>query len=371
MTPGFNPHPGRLARLRAAMTVAGFEAVYTTHPANRRYLSGYTGEDQPPDESAGALLITQDAAYLRTSVVNAVQAEAETAGSGFTVVAYARRDQAAEQLREIAHRHALQRLGFDESAMLYTTHKRLGETLPGVELAESGPLIGDLRLIKDDAEIATLRRAQAITVAAFVEVSARIVAGMTEKEVAWELEKAVRAHGGDGMGFSPIVGAGTHGARPHHTVSDRPIRAGEPVVIDMGARYDGYSGDLTRTIVVGEPDERFRRVYDVVLRAMRHAEEVARPGMTGGELDAAARAVIAEAGFGDAFLHGLGHGIGLQVHEGPGARREGEDVFAPGMSLTIEPGIYLPDWGGVRIEDLIVFTPDGIVNLTDAPVLDV
>jgi Xaa-Pro aminopeptidase len=362
-------HTERLARLRAAMAAAGFAAVYTTHPANRRYLSGYTGEDDPPDESAGALLITPDAAYLRTSVVNAPQARADA--PDFTIVAYARRDEARTQLQEIAARHALRRLGFDESGMLYLTHRWLGETLPGVELAEIGSLISDLRLIKDEAEIALLRRAQAITVAAFVEVSARIVAGMTEKQVAWELEQAVRAHGGEGMGFSTIVGAGTNGARPHHTVTDRPIQAGEPVVIDMGARYEGYTGDLTRTIVVGEPDAQFRRVYDVVLRAMRHAEEVARPGMTSGELDAAAREVIADAGFADAFVHGLGHGVGLQIHEGPSARRDGDDVYAPGMSLTIEPGIYLPDWGGVRIEDLVVFTPTGIVNLTDAPILDI
>lgn len=369
MTPGHAPYSDRLARLRAAMVGAGFAAVYTTHPAHRRYLSGYTGEDHPPDESAGALLIAHDAAYLHTSVVNAAQARAEA--PDFTVVAYARQDRATEQLQEIVRQHALRRLGFDEGAIRYVTYKWLGTTLPGVELAEIGTLVSDLRLIKDDAEVAALRRVQAITVAAFVDVSERIAAGMTEKQVAWELEKAVREHGGDGMGFSTIVGAGTNGARPHHTVTDRPIRAGEPVVIDMGALLDGYNGDLTRTIVVGESDERFRRIYDVVLRAMRHAEEIARPGMTGGDLDAAARAVIAEAGFADAFLHGLGHGIGLQVHEGPSARREGEDVFAPGMSLTIEPGIYLPDWGGVRIEDLVVFTKDGIINLTDAPVLDV
>ncbi len=360
-------HAARLARLRAAMAAAGFAAIYTTHPANRRYLTGYTGEDHPPNESAGALLITADAAYLRTSVVNAAQARAEA--PDYEIVAYATQDEAAQQLQAFAARHTIRRIGFDESAMLYTTHQWLGTTLPTVELAEIGTLIGDLRAIKDEAEIALLRRAQAITVAAFVAVSARIIAGMTERDVAWELEKAVRTHGGEGLGFATIVGAGENGARPHHTVTDRPIRVGEPVVIDMGARYEGYSGDLTRTIVVGEPDDQFRRVYDVVLRAMRHAEEVARPGMTGGDLDAAARGVIAEAGYGDAFLHGLGHGIGLQVHEAPSARKEGADVFAAGMSLTIEPGIYLPDWGGVRIEDLIVFTPTGIINLTDAPVL--
>ncbi len=362
-------HAERLARLRAAMATAGWEAVYTSHPANRRYLTGYTGEDHPPNESAGALLVTTDAAYLRTSVVNAAQAQAEA--PDWTVVAYARPDEAVQQLQEIAARHGIRRIGFDEVAMLYTTYNWLRTTLPDVEFAEIGALIAALRAIKDEAEIALLRRAQAITVAAFIEVSARIVVGMTEKAVAWELEKAVRAHGGEGLGFSTIVGAGDNGARPHHTVTDRPIRAGEPIVIDMGARYEGYSGDLTRTVIVGEPDEQSRRVYDVVLRAMRHAEEVARPGMTSGELDAAARAVIADAGYGEAFLHGLGHGIGLQVHEAPSARREGDDVFAAGMSLTIEPGIYLPEWGGVRIEDLVVFTTDGIINLTDAPVLGV
>ena len=369
ITIGTTAYAERLARLRAAMAEAGFTAVYTTHPANRRYLTGYTGEDHPPDESAGALLVTAEAAYLRTSVVNAAQARAEAPDCA--VIAYATRDEAAQQLQEIVARHKLARIGFDERAMLYSTYQWLGATLPNIELAEIGALISDLRIIKDEAEIALLRRAQAITVAAFVEVSARIVDGMTEKEVAWELEKAVRAHGGEGLGFSTIVGAGENGARPHHTVTDRPIRAGEPIVIDMGARYEGYSGDLTRTVIVGEPDEQFRRIYDVVLRAMRHAEEAARPGMTSGDLDAAARAVIAEAGYAEAFLHGLGHGIGLQVHEAPSARKEGEDVFAPGMSLTIEPGIYLPNWGGVRIEDLVVFTPTGIINLTDAPVLDV
>lgn len=369
MSGGSTIYAERLARLRAAMTGAGFTAVYTTHPANRRYLSGYTGEDQPPNESAGALLVTEDAAYLRTSILNATQAEAQA--PEFTIVAYVKQDEAAQKIREIAARHSIRRLGFEESAILYTVHKWLGETLADVELVEVGTLISDLRLIKDAAEIALLRRAQAITVAAFVDVSARIVAGMTEKQVAWELEKAVREHGGEGMGFSTIVGAGANGARPHHTVTDRPIRAGEPIVIDMGARYEGYSGDLTRTIVVGEPDEQFRRVYDVVLRAMRHAEEIARPGMTGGQLDAAAREVIVEGGYTHGILHGLGHGIGLQVHEGPSARKDGDDVFAAGMSLTIEPGVYLPGWGGVRIEDLIVFTQTGIMNLTEAPVLDV
>jgi Xaa-Pro aminopeptidase len=361
-------HTERLARLRAAMDAAGFAAVFTTHPYNRRYLTGYTGEDHLPNESAGSVLVTRDATYLRTSILNETQARAQA--PDYTVAAYTRENM-AEQMQEIAARHGITRIGFEEGAILYSVHKWLRETIPNVELVEIGDLISNVRLIKDREEIALLRRAQQITVAAFVDVSQRIVVGMTEKQVAWELEKAVRDHGGEGLGFSIIVGAGVHGARPHHTVTDRPIAAGEPIVIDMGARYEGYSGDLTRTIVIGEPDEQFRRHYDLVLRALRHAEEVARPGMTGGELDKAARDVIAEAGYGDHFIHGLGHGVGLQIHEGPSARKAGTDVFQPGMSLTIEPGIYLPEWGGIRIEDMVIFTESGTEILAPAPVLEV
>jgi Xaa-Pro aminopeptidase len=362
-------YAGRLARLRAAMKDASFPAIFTTQPYNRRYLTGYTGEDMLPNESAGSVLVTQDAAYLCTNVLDATQARAQA--PDFTVITYSRQIAMAEQIREAAARHGITRIAFDETAIAYSTHKALTQALPGIELVEGGDLISKLRLIKDAAEVALLRRAQEITVAAFVEVSARVVAGMTEKEVAWELEKAVRAHGGEGLSFPTIVGAGEHGARPHHTVTDRPIGTGEPIVIDMGATYEGYSGDLTRTIVVGEPDERFRRNYDIVLRTLRHCEEIAKPGITGGALDKAARDVIAEAGYADKFIHGLGHGVGLQVHEGPSARKEGEDVFQPGMSLTIEPGIYFEDWGGVRIEDMVIFTENGSEILAPAPVLEV
>ncbi len=361
-------HTERLARLRAAMEQAGFAAVFTTHPYNRRYLTGFTGEDLLPNESAGFVLVTQDAAYLLTNLLDETQARAQA--PDYTIVAHTRETR-TEQMREIAARHGITRLGFEEDAIPYTVHKWLRETLPDAELVEIGNLISGLRLIKDREEIALLRRAQQITVAAFVDVSKQVTAGMTEKQVAWELEQAIRAHGGEALAFPTIVGAGEHGARPHHTVTDRPIREGEPIVIDMGAVYEGYSGDLTRTIVVGEPDEQFRRHYDLVLRALRHAEEIARPGMTGGELDKATRDVIAEAGYGEKFIHGLGHGVGLQVHEGPSARKEGNDVFQPGMSLTIEPGIYLPEWGGVRLEDAVIFTENGIEILAPAPILEV
>lgn len=360
-------HAQRLARLREAMAAANIPALYTTHPYNRRYLTGYTAEDHLPNESAGAVLVLPDAAYLHVGRLNATQARAEA--PEYTVVDYFKRSDIVDQMKTMAASHAVTRLGFEGDSILYATHKMLVDALPGVTLEPVGTLVSKLRAVKDTEEIATLRRAQAITVAAFTSVAPRITAGMTEKQVAWELEKAVRDAGGAGMAFSTIVGAGENGARPHHGASDRPIREGEPIVIDMGAVYEGYCGDLTRTIVVGEPDEKFRQVYDVVLRAMRHVEEIARPGMTGGEIDAAAREVITDAGFGEYFIHSLGHGVGLQVHEGPSARAEGEDIYAPGMTLTVEPGIYLEGWGGVRIEDLVILNESGIENLTDAPVL--
>lgn len=362
-------HAVRLGRLRAKMAEAGVPALYTTHPYNRRYLTGYTGEDHLPNESAGAVLVTADAAYLHVGRLNAAQARAEA--PEYAVVDYFLRADGPKQVAELAAKHGITRLGFEEDSILFATHTMLTETLPGTALVPVGKLVAGLRDVKDAAEIESLRRAQAVTVAAFVAVSGRIAAGMTERQVAWELEKAVRDAGGEGLAFPTIVGAGRNGARPHHGASDYAIREGEPIVIDMGATVDGYCGDLTRTVIVGEPDATFRRVYDIVLRAKRHVEEVARPGMKGHEIDAAARDVIAEAGYGDQFIHTLGHGIGLQVHEGPGARVNGEDVFAPGMTLTVEPGVYLEDWGGVRIEDMVVFTEGGVEILVPAPILDV
>lgn len=362
-------HAARLARLRAKMVADDIPALYSTHPYNRRYLTGYTGEDHLPNESAGAVLVTAEAAYLLVARLNAAQARAEA--PDYEIVDYFLRADAPTQLQEIAARHGFARLGFEEESILFATHKMLTETLPGVALVPVGKLVTGLRDVKDAAEIASLRRAQGATVAAFTAVVGRIAAGMTEAQVAWELEKAMRDAGGEGLAFPPIVGAGTNGARPHHRAGNYVIRAGEPIVIDMGATVDGYCGDLTRTVVVGEPDETFRRVYDTVLRAKRHVEEVARPGMTGHDIDAAARAVITEAGYGDRFIHTLGHGVGLQVHEGPGARVNGEEVFAAGMTLTVEPGIYLDAWGGVRIEDMVVFTESGVEVLVPAPFVEV
>jgi Xaa-Pro aminopeptidase len=173
--------------------------------------------------------------------------------------------------------------------------------------------------------------------------------------------------GADGSAFPTIVAAGPHGARPHHTPGDRPIAAGEPVVIDMGAALAGYAGDLTRTIWVGEPTERLRAIYNVVYDAQRAALAGLRAGMSGKAGDALAREPITAAGFGEQFTHGLGHGLGIRVHEAPSMGKKSEDVLQPGQVVTVEPGIYVEDWGGVRIEDVVVVEPNGVRVLTAAP----
>jgi len=189
---------------------------------------------------------------------------------------------------------------------------------------------------------------------------------MTEKQVAWELESYMRTHGAEGLAFPLIVGSGPNGAKPHAVLQDRPIQKGEPVVMDLGTQVNGYNSDLTRTICLGKPDQKLQEIYDIVLRAQLAAEEGARPGMKGQEVDALARQVIHDAGHAEHFGHNLGHGVGLAVHEGPSAGPNATVTFEPGMLCTIEPGIYLPGWGGVRIEDIVLFTANGVEVLTHA-----
>jgi len=202
--------------------------------------------------------------------------------------------------------------------------------------------------------------------AAFARVIEFIEPDMTEKEVAWELEVYMRTHGAEKVAFDLIVGAGSNGAMPHHEVSERVIGGGEPIVVDLGARVAGYHSDLTRTICLGQPDGRFTETYDLVLRAQLAAEAAIRSGIVAGEIDNAARQIITEAGYGEQYGHGLGHGVGLAVHEEPFVRQGAEEVLKPGMVLTVEPGIYLPDWGGVRVEDMVLVREDGVEVLSRA-----
>ncbi|MBI3980217.1 MAG: aminopeptidase P family protein [Chloroflexi bacterium] len=345
----------RLARLRAVLAERDLPAILVSNPQNRRYLSGFTG-------SAGFLAITADRAVLATDFRYVEQAGQQA--PGFSVFRIERT--LTPHFADLVRLLGVRRLAVESSHLTVAAFADLAgaATEAGAELVPVAGLVEDLRKTKDAAELAGLERAIAVADAAFAEVSRRIAPGMTERQVAWELEKHMREGGAEAVAFEIIVASGPNGALPHARPTDRPIGLGEPVVIDMGAQVNGYCSDMTRTIVLGEPDDTFRRVYRIVDRAQQAGATGIRPGMSGADADRLARAIIAGAGYGEQFGHGLGHGIGLAVHELPTLRSTSEDVLAAGMVFSVEPGIYLPGWGGVRIEDLVVLEAGGPRTLT-------
>jgi Xaa-Pro aminopeptidase len=240
------------------------------------------------------------------------------------------------------------------------------------KLLAAPPLVEQMRAVKDAEELAAVQRAVDLADEAFEAVARRIEPGWTETQVAWEIEKHVREHGGDGVSFETIVAAGPWSAMPHaYPRAEKRIEAGEPIIIDMGARVDGYCSDLSRTVILGKADGQFDKIYDIVLAAQEAAEALIRAGMSGEEAHLTAHNVIAEAGYGENFGHGLGHGVGLQVHEAPRLARTSKDALAEGMVFTVEPGIYVSGWGGVRIEDMAVMENGRPRVLSRAPKVSV
>ncbi len=338
----------RLTRLRQRLEESELDGILVSTPENRRYLSGFTG-------SAGYLLITSTDAVLATDFRYVEQAGAQA--PGFRV------ERIGGDLRwftKLAAEGGATHVGFESQHMTVSTHTAFqkaveeAESVGGPTLVPTSELVDKLRAFKDEEELRLLTKAIEISDQAIDQVAPTVEPGVTEEQVAWELEKAMRERGSESNAFDIIVGAGPNGALPHHRAGDKVIQRGEAVVIDMGATYQGYCSDLTRTIFVGEPDDTFCRVYDTVLSAQIAAEERVTAGMTGVEADAIARDLIAQAGYGDNFGHSLGHGVGLAVHEYPGVGPRSEEPLEDGMVFTIEPGIYLSGWGGVRIEDIVV-----------------
>jgi Xaa-Pro aminopeptidase len=356
---------GRLARLRLRMADLDVDTFLVSNAYNRRYLSGFTGEDDPPSDNAssGMLLITADRALLVTDGRYDIQAARETAGVEIVLRKGRMKDALIEYVTALGSR----RLGFEANHLVYALYEDLRAGLPAITWVPTRKVISEQRLVKDAAELALLRQAIAISDEAFTRAAEQIRPGMTEREVAHLIENTMLALGAEGPAFPSIVAAGPNGAQAHAVPGDRPIQEGEPIVIDMGARYHGYNSDMTRTLILGTPDDRFREIYNTVLAAKQAAEGAIRAGITGVEADKQARDVIAAAGYGEFFSHSLGHGIGLEVHEGPSLSKISEDTLQANEVSSVEPGIYLADWGGVRLEDLVLITPDGVEILTGAP----
>lgn len=353
----------RLAAVRRALESAepSVDAVLVSEADNRRYLSDFTG-------SAGHLLLTARAAILLTDFRYVEQAGAQS--PDFEVVKT--EGHAGPTIAEQAARLGVRAIGFESEAMTVDQHTRLSAALrEGAPEATLVPLRGFVegtRQVKDATELALIRRAVLIGDRALEAVAAELRPGVTEREVAWRLEVEMRQRGADALSFPIIVASGPNGAMPHHRPSERAIGAGETVTIDMGCKVSGYCSDLTRTVVLGSPDPTFWTVYDLVLRAQQACEDGLKAGMTGTAGDALARDVIAGAGHKEHFGHGTGHGVGLAIHEDPRLTytAAGEAVVREGAVVTVEPGVYLPGWGGVRIEDMLVVGKDRCQVLTTA-----
>ncbi len=342
------------------------EDIHHTIGANRRYLSSFSG-------SMGHLLVTLDSAYIAVDFRYFEQAERESPEYTLFKANGGMKTWLPELLGE-THLGG-KKLGFESSGITYGMYATLRDavtSLPDTDrpsLTPTDGIVETLRAFKEPDELEALDRAVALGDAAFEHVAARIEPGWTEKQVALEIERYALDHGAEGLSFPTIVAAGPWGAMPHAQPRDHVIQQGDGVVIDMGVALDGYMSDLTRTVFIGTPDDKFRKIYDIVLAAQLTAEELIHTGMTGGDAHMIAHKVIEEAGYGDSFGHGLGHGVGLQVHEKPSVGRTSTDVLEDGMVITVEPGIYLPGWGGIRIEDQGYLKDGRFVPFTKAPKL--
>ncbi len=333
----------RCRRLTANLTEG--EAFFVTSSENVFYLSGFSGE--------GMLLLSPDRAVLITDFryIEDAQKRAE----GFMVADIARgiRDIVPSEIRT---------LYIEEENMTLAQLRKYGEVMPGVRFADGGgDKIAALRLIKEAEEI---EKAADIATAAFERVLSLMKPGVTERELALEFEYRVKKAGGGGVSFDTIVASGPNSSMPHAGVTDRVLTPGDFVTMDFGCVYDGYCSDMTRTVAVGSVSDKQRKVYETVLAAQLAALEAVRAGAACADVDAVARGIIADAGYGDAFGHALGHGVGVQIHEEPRLSARSQQVLSDNMVVTVEPGIYLPGEFGVRIEDLVVVNGEKTVNLS-------
>ncbi|MFV0316319.1 MAG: M24 family metallopeptidase [Microthrixaceae bacterium] len=349
---------GRIGALRERFDRLGIDALVVTELTNIRYLTGFTG-------SSAVLLVRPDDAVFVTDGRYKTQCAQELGDAG--VSAEIEISSEGPEVAAAAAASGIAMLGLEADSVSWASQRRWSSELFDGELVATTSAVEDLRLVKDPGELERIRSACAIADAALASVQHRLVEGPTEKEFASELEAAMMSLGAADLSFDTIVAAGANGARPHHQPSERVVGDGDLVVIDFGALVDGYHSDMTRTFTVGEVGADRRRMLDVVTEAQAAGVELVGAGVEAAEVDAACRAVIDDAGWGDAFLHGTGHGVGLDIHEEPRVSVRSTATLRNGHVVTVEPGVYLPELGGVRVEDTLVVTDSGCERLTLAP----
>ncbi|MDY6826642.1 MAG: Xaa-Pro peptidase family protein [Bacillota bacterium] len=345
----------RPEKLRPLLRQHDVDAVIISNSANLRYISGFDG-------TTAILLIGAKDACLITDFRYTEQAAAQAVG--FTI--HRQEGDLYRTMADLIEEKGWRRVAFEAKHVTYAEHREMTEKLPAdlVPIDESAE---SLRMIKSETELALLRKGAAITAEAFDHICSIIKPGLSERELGLDLEMYLKHQGAEEKSFTFIVASGERGAMPHGTASARIMKNGELVTIDYGAVFDGYATDMTRTVALGEPGKKNREIYAVVHEAQRTAAEAVRPGIVAKEVDGIARRIIEKAGYGQYFGHGLGHGVGLETHEQPVLSPRSDTVLKPGMIVTVEPGIYIGGFGGVRIEDMLAVTANGAEVLTGAP----
>jgi Xaa-Pro aminopeptidase len=345
----------RSCRLKRFFEEYDLKAMLITDLRNIRYLCGFTG-------SEGVLLISQDHAWFLCDSRYTAQATEEIKSAEVRECGTVRIDTVAA----LANEHGLDRIGFEAAHTTVTAFRRMSEKLTGIELVELGTNLDEIRICKDPAEIEYLRTVASLSSLALTSVLSDIKPGIKEVDIALALELEMRRRGAEGKAFDFIVASGERGAMPHGRASEKIIQSGDLITIDFGALKDGYHSDETVTVACGKPEKRAREIHAIVRTAHDLAINAVRPGISCKDLDEVARSYIRDNGYGDYFGHGLGHGIGLEIHEMPTLSPRSTAVLEEGMVITIEPGIYIPGFGGVRIEDTVVVTVDGCDVITSA-----
>ncbi|MFJ8527830.1 Xaa-Pro dipeptidase [Bacillus sp. NPDC094106] len=345
----------KITKLRSAFNEAGIDGILLTNEYSRRYMTNFTG-------TAGVVLISNERALFITDFRYVEQAGKQAVGYEIVQHTGLILDEVAKQVKELG----IQKLGFEQDTLTYSSYTAHKEAVEAEFVPTSG-LVEKLRLIKTDSEIKILKEAAQIADAAFEHILSFIRPGVSEIEVSNELEFFMRKQGATSSSFDIIVASGLRSALPHGVASEKVIETGDFVTLDFGAYYKGYCSDITRTIAVGEPSDKLKEIYSVVLEAQLRGVNGIKAGLTGREADALTRDYITEKGYGEYFGHSTGHGVGLEIHEAPGLASRSETVLEPGMVVTVEPGIYIPGVGGVRIEDDIIVTSEGNEVITKSP----
>jgi Xaa-Pro aminopeptidase len=349
-------HEQRVTRLQSVLADEGLEALFVTDLTNVRYLTGFSG-------SNAQLLITGDSATFLSD--GRYRARAASLVKGADIVIYP--DGLGDALPSLLQDKGLKKLGLEGGNVTLATRDSIAKLSGDVELVQTVSVVERLRRVKDEAEVAEIERAVGVADRAFTWILDRLAPGRTEAEVALDLEVQMRQSGADDVSFEPIVASGPLSAHIHHTASSRTLEKGDLVLMDFGARVNGYCSDMTRTVVLGGASDEQLALYDVVKDAQTAGIAAIAAGAPGVDVDAKAREVFLAAGHTEVFEHGLGHGVGLDIHEAPRFARTSEDTLLAGDVVTVEPGVYVQELGGIRIEDIVVVTEDGCRVLGDSP----